>query len=459
RGAELGEGAARSNKKVSWLSLFIEKVPFFALAFAASVATVVAQRAGGAVRTVADVPYGLRILNSLTAYAHYAGKAIWPAHLSIYYLLPAEVPVAPAICAALVMLGVSYLAFRWRASCPWFIIGWLWFVGMLVPVIGLVQVGSQAMADRYTYVPLIGLFIAAMWSLDRALGAGQTGRIFGVGLATVSLLACVMLTRSQLGHWRNSVSLFQHAVEVTPDNYFAEYELGTALANAGRNEEAITHHTTALRINPLYEPAHYHIGLELAEAGKLDDAVFHFSEALKRDPGSEELHNNLGVIFAQQNKLDPAIAEFKQAIQINPSYSRPYLNYALALQRLGQAGAALTNFAKARELDPASPLVMMRLAYFLATCPDPQWRNPAAAVQLAETANEFTQRQSPPYLATLATANAAAGNYSNAIVFAELARTKAQEQHLQDWVKKIETDLALYRLGQNPPANWQQPQP
>jgi protein O-mannosyl-transferase len=438
-------------------SVFIEKVPFFALALAACAATLIAQHHGGAVRTISDVPLRLRILNALTAYAHYAVKAFWPAHLSIYYLLPTEVPAAPAICAGLAMLAVTFLTVRWRARWPWFLVGWLWFVGTLIPVIGLVQVGSQAMADRYTYMPLIGLFIIVSWSLERGIGLVPAKRNVIATLIAVWLVLCLGLTKIQLGFWRDNVALFQHAVEVSPDNYFAHYELGVALADAGNNDAAINHQRTALRLNPFFEPAHYQIGVELAAAGKLDDAAFHFTEALKRDPTSQELHNNLGVIFAQQNKLDAAIEQFKQTMLINPAYPKPYLNCALAQERLGQAGAAFTNFARACELDPHSPGAMIHFAYFLATCPDAHWRNPGAALKLAETANDLTGHRIPSQLSTLAFADAVSGNYTNAIANAELALTKAREQHLADLTKKLESDLVVYRLGKTPPANWQHP--
>lgn len=438
--------------------LFIEKIPFFALAFAACISTLVAQHAGGAIQSVAEVPLRLRILNSLTAYLHYVEKAFWPVKLSIYYLLPAHVPIVPAICSAAIMIAITVAAFVWRVRWPWVLTGWLWYVGTLVPVIGLVQVGSQAMADRYTYIPFVGLFIAVVWSVEQIFRNAPNGKTIATALATASLLACVTLTHLQLNYWHNSISLFQHATEVTPNNYFAEYELGTALADAGRIDDAIIHHTASLRINPSYEPAHFHIGLELATVGKLDDAAFHFSEALKRDPTSQELHNNLGTVLAQQNKLDAAVAQFQQAIQINPQYGRAYLNCALTQERLSQFGLAFTNFTKARELEPDSLLTMARFASFLATCPDLRWRNALAALQLAENASNLTQRQNPLCLSTLAVSFAANGNFSNAVATAELARDKAKEQRLSDWVKKLESDLVSYRAGQVPPVDWQQAQ-
>jgi tetratricopeptide (TPR) repeat protein len=440
-------GSDQASNASVWLPLVIEKIPFFAAALAACVVTVMVQHAGGAVRSVSDVSFGLRLLNVTTAYARYAGRTFWPANLCVYYLLPAVAPVVPAFAAGLALAVVSWLVFRWRVTRPWLMVGWFWFLGTLVPVIGFVQVGSQAMADRYTYIPLIGLFIAVVWGIRQELGGGRAARAFGGALALASLAACLLLTQHQLGFWRDDVSLWQRAALVTRDNYFAEYELGTALADAGRTSEAINHHEASLRINPAYEPAHYHLGIELESVGRLEEAATQFLAALARDPTSEQLHNDLGVVRAQQGQLDAAIAEFKRAMELSPGYSSAYLNYGNALSQRGETGPALANYRKARELDPASPQVLDRLALLLATASDAQWRNVSEAVTLAEKANDLTQRQSPECLSTLATAYAAAGNFPKAVVSAEMALELAREQKMPETMKRLEQDLAAYRKG------------
>jgi tetratricopeptide (TPR) repeat protein len=442
------ENPNAKDKSSSWLPLVVEKIPFFALALAACVVTLLVQHAAGAVRSVSEVPFGLRLLNVTTAYARYAGRTFWPVNLSVYYLLPSGAPLVPAVAAGLGLAVVTWLVFRWRVTRPWLMVGWFWFLGTLVPVIGFVQVGSQAMADRYTYIPLIGLFIAVVWDIRQGLGGGRAARVFGGAVAIASLAACALLTQNQLGFWRDDVSLWQRAASVTPDNYFAEYELGTALAEAGRTSEAIKHHEASLQINPAYEPAHYHLGLELETAGRLDEAATQFLAALARDPTSEQLHNDLGVVRAQQGQLDAAVVEFKRAMELNPGYASAYLNYGNALSQLGETGPALANYRKARELDPASPQVLEGLALLLATASDAQWRNVSEAVTLAEKANELTQRQSPECLSTLAIAYAAAGNFPKAVVSAEMAQELAREQKLPEMLKRLEQDLAAYRKGQ-----------
>jgi tetratricopeptide (TPR) repeat protein len=429
--------------------ILLEKIPYFALTCAACAATLLAQGTG-AIRTTADVPLGLRALNALIAYAKYLGEAFWPTNLSIYYLLPSEAGKVPAILAALLLVAVSYAAFRMRSQMPWLPLGWLWFLGTLVPVIGLVQVGSQAMADRYTYIPYIGLFIAVVWSMNWFAERNGVSPTVRAGFAALVLVGCVFLTHRQLGFWHDDVSLFSHAVDATPNSYFAEYELGAALEKADRMDEAVKHYSASVQLNPLYEPAHFRAGMVLMEMGKLDDAALHFSEAMKRDPNSEQLHNALGVVFAQQGKSDAAISEFNKAMQSNPDYSSAYLNCGNELEKIGRPAEALTNYYRAHALEPDSTDVLKKLALLLATCPDAKIRNPPAALQFAQRASDLSQNQNPACLATLATATAATGNFSKAIAIAEDARNRANDLHLTNQVSKLERDLASYRQNRVP---------
>lgn len=447
-------GSALANARTEcpplpWRGILLEKLPFFALAFAACVMTLKAQGTG-AIRSVAEVPVGFRLLNALTAYSSYLGMAFWPAKLSIFYLLPDKAAILPAVCSGILLAATTYAAFRLRWRSPWLLFGWLWFLGTLVPVIGLVQVGSQALADRYTYIPLIGLFVAVVWGVDSFLERSGA-RAIAVGMATFALAACLVLTRRQLGFWHNDVTLFGHAVNVTPDNYLVQFELGAALDKTGRTDEAVEHYSACLRLNPGYELGHYRLGLALTGMGKPDEAAFHFSEALKRDPNSEELHNDLGVVFAQQGRNEAAIAELKRAMQINPDYPQPYINYGNILQKLGRPAEALTNYYRAQALEPDSPEVLDKIALLLATCPDAQVRNPPAALKLALRASDLTQNQNPVCLAALATANAATGNFSNAVAVAEIAVGRARDLQMSNTVLELEHELAAYR--QNRPAD------
>jgi len=447
----------QSGARKIYLKLFMEKLPFFVLSLAACVVTVMAQRSGGAIKDFQEVSGWMRVLNAPLACVRYVGKTICPVNLSVFYPLPSELPVVAGFSSALALALVSYLIFRRRSQSPWLIVGWLWFLGTLFPVLGLVQIGSHAMADRYAYVSAIGLFVMFAWSLHCWVRGRPSARAWGLGIATVPLLVCVWLTPIQLAYWQDSIALFTHALSVTKNNAVAHNNLGVGLANAGKTAEAISHYAEALRIKPDYVFAHYNLGVELAAAGKLDQAAFHFSEALKYNPRSEILHNNIGVILARQGKPEAAMAHFKQAIQINPAYPKPYLNYGAALQNLGLAGQAVTNYTKALELDPAWPEALDKLAFMLATCPETNWHNSSQAIRLAERANEITGRELPAYLATLALTYAAAGEFSNAVFTAEQARQKAQVKGLQKLAGKLEADLQFYRTGRNPPTDWKDP--
>jgi tetratricopeptide (TPR) repeat protein len=232
-------------------------------------------------------------------------------------------------------------------------VGWFWFLGTLIPVIGLVQVGGQAWADRYTYLPTIGLLIMIAWSVKYWLAGHPAARLCMGGAVFLALFTCVIAAKLQLPVWRDSLSLYSRILDNFPDCASAQNGLGLALSNAGRTEEAIVHYREALRLEPASVHAHYNLGIELAVAGKLDEAMFHFNEALKLNPRSEQLHNNVGVVLAQQGKVQEALDQFKLSIALNPIYPKPYLNAAMALDRLGRTNEAQIDYQMATKLDPS----------------------------------------------------------------------------------------------------------
>ena len=437
--------------------LVAEKLPFFVLALAVSIVTVMAQGSGGAIKTMEQVPWSMRVPIALTAYGRYLGKSIWPVNLSVFYPLPTSPPLAAGVYSALALTGITGVLLNWRFRFPWMTVGWLWFLGTLVPVIGIIQVGTQAMADRYTYIPMIGLLMLVVWSFEHWVKSVPGVRALVSVLAAGSVLSCLVLTRLQLSYWHDSISLFTHALSVTTNNPVAHHSLGLALANAGRSAEAIAHYQEALRLMPNSAPAHYNLGIEMASAGKFDQAAFHLSEALKLDPTSEKLHNNLGVVLAQQGHFEAAMEEFKRSMQLNPDYPKPHLNYGMAMEEQGLTAAAVTNYAKALELDSNWPEALDKLALLLATCPEPNLRNPSVAVKLAERANQITRGNVPAYLDTLATTYAAAGKYTDAVSISELALQKAQARHLEQLQRKLDRDLEAYRQGKNPATDLRTP--
>jgi tetratricopeptide (TPR) repeat protein len=217
-------------------------------------------------------------------------------------------------------------------------VGWLWYIGTLVPVIGLVQVGAQAMADRYTYVPLIGVFIIIAWGVPEIGRRWPQRRLYLATLSTTLLLFLVVMTWKQVQYWRNGISLLEHTLEVTSNNWLCNYNLGTALDKKGRTDDAIIHYLEALRIAPDYAEAHINLGIALDKKGRIDDAIKHYLEALRISPDYAEGHNNLGIDLARKGNFDMAVKHFQKALQINPnfSYARANLKKALSLQERNQ---------------------------------------------------------------------------------------------------------------------------
>lgn len=293
----------------------MEKAPFFALAAASAVVTFMVQQASGAVRTVSAVPMGLRIENALVSYFVYLDKMAWPSGLAVFYPYPAEIPAWQALLAGAALVGVSVLA--WRGP-RYLMVGWFWYLITLAPVIGIVQVGGQARADRYMYVPMIGLAIMVAWSLAE--------RVVMVGV--VACVACAALTWQQVSYWRNSETLFQHAVDVTRDNGLAQHNLGSALVEQpGRVADAIAHLREAIRINPDSAPAHTDLGNAYSKADWVTDAVAEYRVALRIDANLAIPHNNLGSALARiPGKSAEAKAEFETALRIDPGYSEAQEN-------------------------------------------------------------------------------------------------------------------------------------
>jgi lipoprotein NlpI len=248
----------------------------------------------------------------------YIGKMIWPNHLAVFYPHPGKWFIGQTAAAGLLLGCVFVLVIRAARRSPYLAVGWLWYVGTLVPVIGIVQVGNQSMADRYTYVPLIGLFIMITWGVAEVAAKWRYRRFVLATSAVVVLTALTLCAWLQIGYWRNSVVLFKHALDVTSGNYLAHYNLGHALMAGGRLEEAIAHFLEVVKINPNLPDAHHNLGLALTEKGKLDKAISHYSEALRIDPNRANTHNDLGIALVRQKKLHEAIVHFSKALEMSP---------------------------------------------------------------------------------------------------------------------------------------------
>jgi predicted negative regulator of RcsB-dependent stress response len=322
---QLGQGGADNNLTIprsSALRLIWEKIPLFILTAISIVVTLAAQQKGAALKSFAAFPLKTRIANALISYVSYIGKMIWPVNLAVYYPHPLALPIWQTVGAGVFLTAVSFLCIWAARKRPYLAIGWLWYLGTLVPVIGLVQVGSQALADRYTYIPLIGLFVLIGWGVPAIL-IGWRHRRTVLALSTaVLLLGLTLCTWVQVGYWQDSISLFQHTVKVTTDNNFAHSNLGVALARRGRFDEAITHYYEALRIKPNEAEVYNNLGNVLLAKGNVDGAIHHFGKALKIWPDWAEAHNNLGVALEKGGKLEEAKVHYQQALRLNPDYPR-----------------------------------------------------------------------------------------------------------------------------------------
>ncbi len=425
-----------------------EKWPFFLLTIVSSVVTFLAQRGGEAVVTMKKFPASARLANALVSYARYLAKLFWPADLAVIYPLPTRVPLWEVAGALGLLVALSLWTWRGRRVRPHLLTGWLWFLGTLVPVIGLVQVGTQAMADRYTYLPAIGVFIMLAWSARDLADRLRLGAWPVAVAAAVMLGGCVVVTSLQLRHWRNSQTLFAHAVAVTGENAVARINLGTALERAGENVAALAHYREALRIDPTRASVHNNLGNVLSEIGRTDEALAHFQKALRLKPGQALVHNNLGVTLAGLGRFDDAMTNYTEAARLQPDEPQAFYLMGLARLRQGRAAEAVGHFRAALRVDPDHPKALTQLARVLATSEDAPRRNGAEAVRLAERATELTGGQNPIVLDTLAMAYAEAGRFSDAVTVAQQANALAVSVGGKDQAAAMERRLAGYRAGQ-----------
>jgi Tfp pilus assembly protein PilF len=333
-----------------------EKLPLLALAIASSIATFLVQMRVGAVGGLATLPVSFRIANALMSYVGYIGKMLWPARLAAYYPYPRSPAGWPALAAAsLALLGVTAGVMwvgRHRLYLP---IGWLWYLGTLLPVIGLVQAGDQAMADRFTYIPLIGLFLIVAWGVPDILVGWQHQRCVLAAAAALVILACVITARMQVQYWENSLVLWSHALEVTVENHRAHAGLADALATEGRLSEASAEYSEAIRILPSVADWHKNFGVALMRQGKLSEAIAQDTLALRIDPQNAEAYNNLGAMLARQGRTNEAIVEYSEALKLKPDYAQAHQNLGLALVSEGNAAAGIRECLESLRLDPDEP--------------------------------------------------------------------------------------------------------
>lgn len=336
-------GRLKTVDSKSW-NLVWEKIPLFILAGISCVVTFMAQKMGGAVAPMQGLPVGMRVANALVSYVEYILKMIWPIKLAAFYPHSGNgLPEWQVVGAGVLLVCISALAVLAGRRNRYIAVGWLWYMITLVPVIGLMQVGGQAMADRYTYVPLIGLFIIIAWGAPDLLNLLKPTYRY-LGGIVLSIASCVIVLAFaacswvQVGYWKNDIILYEHVLQVVPNNALANTALGNALAAKGDIRTAIFHYRKAIKISPGFTEARNDLGAALLSQGKIDAAISEFRELIRLAPKDPVSHNNLGTALAKQGNLDAAILEFQRAITLNPEYAKAKHNLKLALALRGKSG-------------------------------------------------------------------------------------------------------------------------
>jgi len=461
-------------------ALILEKIPFFILSAAVSVITLAVQKRH-AMASLGEFPLSSRLENTVVSYMAYLGKTLCPFNLAVIY--PYNIHPAPlqVIVATLSLALISgYIVFL-RKQRPYLLTGWLWFLGTLLPVIGIIQVGDQAMADRYAYIPSIGLFIMIAWGsadIGNALKIPTTPRAV---LTALALAACALITRMQLPYWHDSIALFEHAICCTADNNIAQDLLGRAFADQQQHDQAVIHYGAALqiqpsdpktwnnmglsllamgrldeaihacqealRLNPNFEDARNNLAVALNQAGRSDEAIKQFSEALRLDPGNPGTHYNLGNLYMNTGSLDEALAQYSEALRLNPGFAEAHSSIAIILLAEGKVPDAINHYATALQLQPDNLQAMNALAWIYATSADAGFRNDNEAILLAEQACKITGLNNPGALDILAAAYANAGRFSDAVRTASQALALADASGQVQLSQLINSRLALYNAG------------
>lgn len=342
---------SKSGLKLS--ALIREKLPLFILSAISCAVTFLVQWKTGAVKTTEAFPINIRLANMFIAYIRYVFKLFWPEKLAVYYPhFGISIFTWQSVLSAVLLVVATIMIFRLGSRYKYLLVGWLWFLCTLMPVIGLVQVGGQSMADRYTYIPSIGIFIMLAWSVEEFLPAVKAGRLALTIAGCLLLFAMSFITRLQLQHWQNRFTLFQHAVDVTEGNYVMLYNLGESLHMVGKLNKAKELYIRSLQIKPDYYLALNNLGNILDAMGRRDEAIEHFRQAIESEPDYAPAYNNLGTSLQAQGKLNEAIDCYMKAIKLSPNTPEPYNNLAKALQLLGRYNQAIEQWQKAVDLKP-----------------------------------------------------------------------------------------------------------
>lgn len=469
--------ARRSN----FSHLVAEKIPLFLLSLLSSLLTWWAQRAF--MRSTSEIPLVLRAENAIVSYVRYLWQLLWPADLAPFYPHPqATLSLLLVVAASVLLVAISAIVLCYGRKFPYLTTGWGWYLIMLLPVIGLVQVGEQALADRYTYLPQIGIVLAITWTAaDATAGIRQLKRFvaFTAVAVTVILAWCAF---HQTRYWRDSESLWLHTLAVKENNALAHNNLADVWSRSGRVDDAIRQYQAALKVMPESPVARNNLGSHFLKQGKVAEAIEEFRRVLSRDPQSIRARFSLADALMRSGRAAEAVAEYEKALAIKPDLARGHLALGHALMRAGRLADAIAQFkiavqlepghAHARnslatafaakqqwgeaircwretlEIDPNNVAAQSGLAWTLATAPDPTLRNGAAALAVAQHLFQTVDASDPALLRVLAAAYAEAGRFSEAIKTTERGIALAKSQHRADFAALLEGDLELLQSAQ-----------
>jgi tetratricopeptide (TPR) repeat protein len=448
-----GKISKSGNQRRVIRGLFLEKVPLLVLSAGSCLVTFVLQkRATGA---IPPLPLPWRVENAIATYMIYVWKTLWPTRLAVFYPHPNDtLAIWEVILAIGLLLAITVAAIVFRRERPYLFTGWFWYVGMLVPVIGLVQVGEQGYADRYTYLPHIGLFLLAVWLAADVIAARQSRSGLAVATAIVIIVALAWTAFIQTSYWRNSETLWTHALAVTFDNDVAHNNLGYLCVDRGELDKAISHFESALRIRSTKLNPHYNVGsafveMNLADAlgrkEQPDEAMVHYEEAIKLQPSYADAYYNRGNILFAEGHIDEALADWEKTLQIQPNDADAHTCLGNALLRRGSVKEAVAHYEKAIVLAPEDPRSRINIAWVLATAPDASIRDGIKAVEFAQRAMELSGGKDPNFLRTLAAAYAESGRFSEAITTAKQAIVIATMQGKSGFANVLNEDVGLYR--------------
>ena len=343
--------------------LLWEKVPLFILAILSSIVTYVAAQSGG-LKSIEAFPLGVRIGNAFISYIAYIGKMIWPSNLAVFYPYPTLLVPWQVLGSVLLLIAITVAVFRMVKRSPYLATGWLWYIGTLVPVIGILQAGGQAMADRYTYIPLIGLFIMVAWGVPDLLKKWNHRKEILLTSSALSILCLSIITWTQVGYWQDSITLFNHILKVTDNNWLAYNSRGVAYKDLGNYKQAIEDYGRAIEIKPGYADAYNNRGLAYNGLGNYSQAIEDLNRAIEFKPRNAEAYNNRGIAFKGLGNYRQAIEDYGRAIEIRPGYADAYNNRGNAYNGLGNYRQAIEDYGKAIEIKPGHVAAYNNRGYF-----------------------------------------------------------------------------------------------